>query len=159
MAAITVWVALWWFTEPVDLAVTALLPFVLMPLFGLLTPAEVASHYMDPIIFLFLGGFMLAFAMEKWELHTRLALAVLSRTGPSPSRVLAGVMVTSFFLSMWVSNTATTLMLLPGILAVVHHFREEGATSGRSAGSDRPVIGFGLFLHHGWYDDPGGNAS
>ncbi len=119
MAAITAWVAIWWFTEPVDLAVTSFLPFILMPLLDIASPGETAAQYMDPIIFLFLGGFILAFAMEKWELHTRLALGILSKTGAEPSRILAGVMIAAFFLSMWVSNTATVLM--HGPCCSVHH--------------------------------------
>lgn len=125
MAAIVAWVATWWFTEVVDLAVTSLLPFVLMPVLGIADPASTASQYMDPIIFLFIGGFIMAFAMEQWQLHTRLALGILSRTGPSPARILAGIMVTAFLLSMWVSNTATTLLLIPAVLAVITHIRGE----------------------------------
>lgn len=125
MAAITAWVAIWWFTEPVDLAVTSFLPFVLMPILGIATPGETAAQYMDPIIFLFLGGFILAFAMEKWHLHTRLALGILKRTGAAPSRILAGVMAAAFFLSMWVSNTATVLMLVPAVLSIISHVRGE----------------------------------
>lgn len=125
MAAITAWVAIWWFTEPVDLAVTSFLPFVLMPVLGIASPGDTAAQYMDPIIFLFLGGFILAFAMEKWQLHTRLALGILKHTGAAPSRILAGVMAAAFFLSMWVSNTATVLMLVPAVLSIIDHVRGE----------------------------------
>lgn len=131
MAAITVWVAIWWFTEPVDLAVTSFLPFVLMPVLGIASPGDTAAQYMDPIIFLFLGGFILAFAMEKWQLHTRLALGILSRTGSAPTRILVGVMVAAFFLSMWVSNTATVLMLVPAVLSIIDHLRGDQASDGR----------------------------
>ncbi|MEZ5032423.1 MAG: DASS family sodium-coupled anion symporter [Saprospiraceae bacterium] len=131
MAAITVWVAIWWFTEPVDLAVTSFLPFVLMPVLGIASPGDTAAQYMDPIIFLFLGGFILAFAMEKWQLHTRLALGILSRTGSAPTRILVGVMVAAFFLSMWVSNTATVLMLVPAVLSIIEHLRGDQASDGR----------------------------
>ncbi|MCF8237010.1 MAG: DASS family sodium-coupled anion symporter [Saprospiraceae bacterium] len=130
MAAITAWVAIWWFTEPVDLAVTSFLPFILMPLLGIASPGDTAAQYMDPIIFLFLGGFILAFAMEKWDLHTRLALGILSKTGAEPSRILAGVMVAAFFLSMWVSNTATVLMLVPAVLSIIAHVRGEDVSDG-----------------------------
>ena len=131
MAAITVWVAIWWFTEPVNLAVTSFLPFVLMPVLGIASPGDTAAQYMDPIIFLFLGGFILAFAMEKWQLHTRLALGILSRTGSAPTRILVGVMVAAFFLSMWVSNTATVLMLVPAVLSIIDHLRGDQASDGR----------------------------
>lgn len=131
MAAVVAWVALWWFTEPVDLAVTSLLPFLLIPLLGIGTPAETASQYMDPIIFLFLGGFMLAFAMERWHLHTRLALGILRFTGSAPDRILAGVMAAAFLLSMWVSNTATVLLLLPAVSAVIGHIQGDEDNRGR----------------------------
>lgn len=131
MAAITAWVAIWWFTEPVDLAVTSFLPFVLMPVLGISSPEETAAQYMDPIIFLFLGGFILAFAMEKWQLHTRLALGILSRTGSAPTRILVGVMVAAFFLSMWVSNTATVLMLVPAVLSIIDHLQGDQSSDGR----------------------------
>lgn len=119
MAAVIAWVALWWLTEPVDLAVTSLLPFLLLPLLGIAEPGTVAGQYMDPIIFLYLGGFMLAFAMERWDLHRRVALGILSRTGSAPGRILAGVMTATFLISMWVSNTATALMLIPAVTAVI----------------------------------------
>jgi len=131
MAALVIWVAIWWVAEPVDLAVTSLLPFLLMPLLGISSPAETASQYMDPIIFLFLGGFILAFAMEHWALHTRLALGILRFTGSSPGRILAGVMAAAFFLSMWVSNTATVLLLLPAVLAVIGQVRGDQDSEGR----------------------------
>lgn len=131
MAGIVSWVAIWWFTEAVDLAVTSLLPFLLLPITGILGPVEAAALYMDPIIFLFLGGFMLAFAMERWGLHTRLAFAILQRTGSSPPRVLAGIMASTFLLSMWVSNTATVLLLIPAVLAVIRHIRDDQGTDGR----------------------------
>ncbi len=122
MAAITAWVAIWWFTEPVDLAVTSF-ALCIDAHIGDCYPGETAAQYMDPIIFLFLGGFILAFAMEKWQLHTRLALGILKRTGAAPSRILAGVMAAAFFLSMWVSNTATVLMLVPAVLSIIAHVR------------------------------------
>lgn len=131
MAAIIAWVGLWWFLEPVDLAVTSLLPFVLIPLLGISTPAYTAAQYMDPIIFLFIGGFIMAFAMERWQVHTRLALGILRYTGSSPSRILAGVMAATFFLSMWVSNTATVLLLIPAVMAVIGHIRGDHDTGGR----------------------------
>lgn len=140
MAAILAWVAIWWFTEPVDLAVTALLPFLLMPVMGIAGPGETASQYMDPIIFLFIGGFVLALSMEKWHLHTRFALGILSRTGAAPHRILLGVMLAAFGLSMWVSNTATVLMLLPAVMAVMGH-----VSSSEEAGIRQP-LGIALML-------------
>lgn len=129
MAAVAVWMAFWWLTEAVHLAVTALLPIVLLPIFGIADSKTTAFQYMDPIIFLFIGGFMIAFAIERWNLHKRIALKILMLVGTSPSRILFGVMLTSFLISMWISNTATVMMLLSAVLAVVvqieQHFKEE----------------------------------
>lgn len=129
MAAVTVWMAVWWFTEVVHLAVTALLPMVLMPLLGIADSKVIASQYMDPIIFLFIGGFIIAFAIERWHLHQRIALKILMKVGTSPSRILLGIMLTAFLLSMWISNTATVMMLLSAVLAIIvqieHHFSNE----------------------------------
>lgn len=118
MAGVTVWMALWWLTEAVHLAVTSLLPFVLLPVLQITDTRTVAFQYMDPVIFLFIGGFLLAFALEKHGLHHRIALGILSKVGRSSSAVLSGVMLTAWFLSMWISNTATVMMLLAAVLAV-----------------------------------------
>lgn len=121
MIFITCWMAVWWIGEAVDIAVTALLPFVLMPLFNILKAEEVAVQYMDQTIFLFLGGFFLAYAMEKWDLHLRIAYRIILMTGNSPAKVLAGIMLTAFIISMWISNTATVLMLVAAVAAIVNH--------------------------------------
>jgi solute carrier family 13 (sodium-dependent dicarboxylate transporter), member 2/3/5 len=120
MAAITVWMAIWWFTEAVHLAVTALLPFVMIPLMGIADPKLVAFQYMDQIIFLFIGGFLLSFAVERWGLHERLALRILQKVGTKSENILLGVMLTSFLISMWISNTATVMMLLSAVLAIIY---------------------------------------
>lgn len=118
MAGITVWVAWWWMTEVVNLAVTSMLPFVLMPLLGVLDAKSTAFQYFDQIIFLFVGGFIISYAIEKWNLHQRLSLGILGRVGGNPSTILAGVMGTTFFVSMWMSNTATVMMFVSAVLAV-----------------------------------------
>lgn len=127
MAGIALWMAWWWLSEAVPLAVTALLPLVLFPVFGVLPAKDisdeiesVAGKYMDSIIFLFVGGFILAFAIERWNLHKRIALRILMAVGTRPSRILFGVMLTTYILSMWISNTATVLMLLSAVLAVLY---------------------------------------
>ena len=119
MAAVTLWIAIWWLTEATHVSVTALLPFLLIPLLGIADTKLVAAQYMDQTIFLFIGGFLLAFAIERWNLHQRIALSILSKLGRSPSTMLAGVMMTTFFISMWVSNTATTMMMISAVLAVI----------------------------------------
>lgn len=129
MAGITIWMAIWWLTEVVHLAVTALLPMLLIPLMGIADSKVTAAQYMDPIIFLFIGGFIIAFAIERWRLHERIALKILMWVGTKPSRILLGVMLTSYLISMWISNTATVMMLISAVLALIiqieKHFKEE----------------------------------
>lgn len=118
--AVTLWVATWWITEAIPIPVTSLLPVVLLPLTGALEGDLVVSAYGNDIIFLFIGGFTLAIAMEKWNLHQRIALSIVSAIGTSPKRIVLGFMVATAFLSMWVSNTAATMMMIPVGLAVVY---------------------------------------
>ena len=119
MAGIAIWMSIWWITEAVNLAITALLPVLLMPILRI-TPLEtIAPQYSDSIIFLFIGGFMMAFAIEKWGLHKRIALKVLSAVGSNPQKILFGVMLSSFLISNWISNTATTIMLLSAVLSLI----------------------------------------
>lgn len=129
MAAVAAWMAIWWLTEAVHLAVTALLPIILLPLLGIADSKTTAYQYMDPIIFLFIGGFIIAFAIERWQLHQRIALKILMHVGTSPSRILFGIMLTSYLISMWISNTATVMMLISAVLAIIvqieKHFKEE----------------------------------
>jgi sodium-dependent dicarboxylate transporter 2/3/5 len=124
MISVTIWVAWWWLTEVVPIAVTSLLPLVLLPLLGLAPAKDVARQYMDNIIFLFIGGFILAFALEKWNLHKRIAYIILSRVGTRPSRILLGVMATAYLLSMWISNTATVMMLIAAVMALISEMDE-----------------------------------
>ncbi len=112
-AAIALWMVIWWLTEAVPLAVTAILPVVTFPLLKIMTGREVAGLYFNNVIFLFLGGFMVALAMERWQLHRRLALTIIAGLGSSPRRLLLGFMVATAFLSMWISDTATTMMMVP----------------------------------------------
>lgn len=107
------WMAYWWVTEAVPIPATALLPLVALPLLGVLSMAQASAPYANPVIYLFLGGFVLAAAFEKSGLHRRLALALVARAGNRPDRIIAGFMAAAGFISMWVSNTATVLMLLP----------------------------------------------
>lgn len=116
----------WWVTEAIPVAATALLPLVLLPLSGAAKPVEAAAAYADPIIFLFIGGFMIAAAVERWGLHRRIALFVLGRTGGSPGAVVGGFMVATLVLSMWISNTATAMMMMPIALAVARAAAPEG---------------------------------
>ena len=113
VAAVGALMAVWWMTEALPLSATALLPIVLLPALAGIAVGDATAPYASSVVFLFLGGFLIAIAMEKWNLHTRIALMTLSRVGVSPSRIVLGLMLATGFLSMWVSNTATTLMMLP----------------------------------------------
>ncbi len=119
MAAVAVLMAVWWLTEAVPMAITALMPVVLFPLLGILDSKQTSMQYMDPIIFLFIGGFILAYGIEKWMLHERIALGILAGMGSKPSNILFGVMLTTFIISMWISNTATVMMLFASVMAII----------------------------------------
>lgn len=116
--------AVFWITEMVPLAVTSLIPVALFPLFGIMDGRAVAATYFNDVIFLFMGGFLVSLAMEKWELHRRIAYNILCFTGTSPARILLGFMLASFFLSMWISNTATAMMMLPIAMAIIRQLNE-----------------------------------
>jgi sodium-dependent dicarboxylate transporter 2/3/5 len=113
VAGLAAWMALWWLTEAVPLEATSLLPLLVLPLVGGGSFGKVAGAYADPIIFLFLGGFLIAAALERWELHRRFAFATLKAVGARPRRVILAFLVMTAFLSMWISNTATAVMMLP----------------------------------------------
>lgn len=110
---VTAIMAAYWATEALPLPATALLPLVLFPVLGVQTAKVVASGYLKDASMLFLGGFVVAAAVEKQELHRRIALGVLARVGTQPRRILAGFMACCWFLSMWISNTATAVMMIP----------------------------------------------
>ena len=119
VAAAGVWMGIWWMTEALPLAATALLPILLFPLLGAGTPVQAAVPYADPIVFLFLGGFMLALAMQRWGLHRRIALTIMRGMSDRPAGLVLGTMAATAFISMWVNNTATVLMMLPIGLSVI----------------------------------------
>ncbi len=121
------WMAIWWMTEAVPLAATALLPVALFPLLGIMSGKEVAPLYFNHIIFLFVGGFMVALAMQRWNLHRRIALRLLLVFGGCPRCILTGFMLATAFLSMWISNTATTMMMVPIAMAIVVKMEEQHA--------------------------------
>jgi sodium-dependent dicarboxylate transporter 2/3/5 len=112
-AAVAALMAVWWFTDAVPVAMTGTLPFLLLPLLGVAKPGEVAGDYMQPVLFLVLGGAMLGRALEKWGLHRRVAIAVVTHAGRDPGRLLFALMAATAFVSMWVNNSATTVMMLP----------------------------------------------
>lgn len=130
MAAVAMLMAFWWIGEVFPLAVTSLLPLALYPLLGILPSKEIAPNYANHLVFLFMGGFMIALAMEKWSFHKRIALVIIRFIGTSPSQVILGFMIATAFLSMWISNTATTMMMLPVAMAVVKQIAAQASIQG-----------------------------
>jgi len=127
LTAIVALMAIWWVGEAVPIPVTALIPLVLFPLLGIMSAKEIAPNYSNHLVFLFFGGFSIAIAMEKWGLHKRIALNIILAIGGNPERTILGFMLATGFLSMWISNTATVLMMLPVAIAVIKELAE-GAT-------------------------------
>jgi sodium-dependent dicarboxylate transporter 2/3/5 len=126
--ASTTWVAIWWITEALPIAVTALLPIVLFPLTGGVGLSETTASYGHKYIFLFIGGFILAIAIEKWNLHRRIALTIIKLVGTNVVNIILGFMIATAFLSMWISNTATAVMILPVGMAIVTQLKDNSAT-------------------------------
>ena len=118
-AAVALWMAVWWATEAIPVAATAFLPIIVFDPVGITALRDAAAPYASPIIYLFLGGFMLAVAVERWNLHRRISLAILDRTGTDGRRLVGGFMLVCAMLSMWMTNTSTTMMLLPIVLSVI----------------------------------------
>jgi sodium-dependent dicarboxylate transporter 2/3/5 len=174
VAAIGVLMATWWMSEALPLSATALIPIVAFPAFGVRTVSEATAPYANEIVFLFMGGFLIAIAMQKWNLHRRIALLTLRAVGTHPRRIVLGMMIATAFLSMWVSNTATTLMMLPIALSVLSlvvertgsrsaEVQQEGeaiqeGTTISEAVDDRSVriFGVGLVLSIAWAASIGG---
>lgn len=152
-AGIACWMALWWLTGVVSLAATALLPLVLFPAFNIMDGQAVAANYINDTIFLFLGGFLVAIAMQYWDLHRRIALRLLLLFGVSPRRLMLGFMAATFFLSMWISNTATTMMMVPIVLSILQNIRQE---ADKSAVND---FGTGILLSIAYSASIGGTAT
>ena len=117
--AVTTLMAVWWFTEAIPIAVTAMIPIVLYPLLEVATPVNTMRHYASGTIFLFLGGFLIAAAIHRWHLDRRIALATISIFGTKPKQIIFGLMISTAFLSAWVSNSATAAMMVPIAIAVM----------------------------------------
>lgn len=128
-SAVAALMAIWWISEAIPIAATALVPIVMLPLLGVSGIESTLQPYAHPLIFLFMGGFVIAIAMEKWDLHRRIALNIVSFVGTRPNSIIMGFILASAFLSMWVSNTATALMMLPIALSVLKLVDSEGETA------------------------------
>lgn len=140
--AVTVLMAAWWMTVAIPIPATSILPMVLFPVLGILPSGPTAANYANNIIFLFMGGFILALGVQRWGLHRRIALHVVRGIGTDPARMVLGFMLACAFLSMWVSNTATTLMMLPIAIAVIASMRQ--LAGGRSMGGFAPALLLGM---------------
>lgn len=126
--AATAWIAIWWITEAIPIAVTALLPIILFPLTGALDLAQTTASFGHKYVFLYVGGFIIAIAIEKWNLHKRIALTIIYAIGTNVTKIILGFMLATAFMSMWISNTATTVMMLPIGLAIIAQLRDNPAT-------------------------------
>ena len=153
--ACAIWIAVWWITEATDIAVTALLPIILFPLSGGLTLKETTASYGHKYIFLFIGGFVLSLAIEKWSLHKRIALNIIKIVGTNVSQIILGFMIATAFLSMWISNTATAVMILPVGLAIVNQLKDNPKTSE----NENLIFGKALMLAIAYSASIGGMAT
>jgi len=122
--ASTFWIAIWWVTEAIPIAATSLMPIILFPLSGGLSLSETTSSFGHRFIFLYIGGFILALAIEKWNLKKRIALNIISLIGANVQKVILGFMLATAFLSMWISNTATAVMMLPIGIAIIKQMKD-----------------------------------
>ena len=133
-AGVALLMAIWWITEALPIPATALVPVVLFPLLGIQSMSEATAPYANPLIFLFLGGFLIAIAMQRWDLHRRIALHIIAQVGSSPRALVGGFMAASAVLSMWISNTATAMMMLPiGVSIVALARSDDGASQPQTA--------------------------
>lgn len=143
--ASTIWIATWWITEAIPIPATSLLPIILFPLTNGLDVGATTSAYGNDTIFLFMGGFMIALTMEKWNLHKRIALSIISVIGTNTERIILGFMVATGFLSMWISNTATAMMMVPIGLAIIYQV-SEALKDDDSIDTSKENFGFGKAL-------------
>ncbi len=154
-AALGVWMAIWWATEAVPLFATALLPLIFLPLLGISHLNAAAAPFANPVVFLLFGGFLIALTMERWNLHRRIAFHIILRVGNRPLNLIGGVMLATAALSMWISNTATTVMMLPiatSLIAVV-------LPSGKNAGRDETNFATAMMLGVAYAASIGGMAT
>jgi len=156
----TLWISAWWISEAIPIPATSLLPIVLFPITGALSIADTTASYGHRMVFLYMGGFMIALAMEKWNLHKRIALTIIKMVGTNISNIILGFMLSTALLSMWISNTATTLMMLPIALAVARQFGEFfNRDLGPSGKKEERKFGLSLMLGIAYAASIGGVAT
>ena len=153
--AATVWIAVWWITEAIPISVTALLPLILFPLGGGLDLASTAASFGHKYIFLYMGGFIIAIAIEKWNLHRRIALNIINIIGSDVTMIILGFMVATAFLSMWISNTATSVMMLPIGVAIIKQLQDNPDT----VENENKIFGKALMLAIAYSASIGGMAT
>lgn len=153
--ASTLWIAVWWILEVIPIAVTALLPIVLFPLTGALSLNETTASFGHRYIFLYIGGFVLAIAIERWGLHRRIALNIINLIGTNVKRIILGFMIATAFLSMWISNTATSVMMLPIGMAIISQLRDNPDT----VADENTLFGKALMLAIAYSASIGGVAT
>lgn len=157
--ASTVWIATWWITEAIPIPATSLLPLILFPLTGGLDGGMTASSYGDNTIFLFMGGFLIALAMQKWNLHKRMALFIIASVGTSTEQIVLGFMVATGTLSMWISNTATAMMMVPIGMAVIYQASEQLKKKGEAVDHENFNFGKAVMLGVAYSASIGGLAT
>lgn len=157
--ALAAWMITWWVTEAAPIPVTALIPLVAFPLLGIMSIKEASAQYANPIIFLFMGGFMIALALEKHRLHERIALNLIKITGTSGNGIIMGFMISTAFLSMWISNTATAMMMLPIALSVIRLLSSTGEMKPELLPKQERNFALGLLLMVGYAATLGGLAT
>ena len=155
MLLITLWMAMWWVTEAVPISVTALLPIVLFPLTGSMELSNTTASYGNKYIFLFMGGFLLATAIQKWGLHKRIALNIIKIIGTNINKIILGFMIATAFLSMWISNTATVVMLMPMGVSIISLLEDNPETTK----NENKIFGKALMLSIAYSASIGGIAT
>src|SRR6056297_1506322 len=142
--ASTLWIAVWWVTEAIPIPATSLLPIVLFPITGVVSATGATAPYADPVVFLLLGGFLLALGIERWGLHSRIALTIVSLVGVQSDRLLLGFMLATAFLSMWISNSATAMLMVPigtAVIVALGTIDEQEHPLAENQGEDELVAG------------------
>ncbi len=157
--AVAAWMITWWVAEAVPIPVTSFLPLITFPLLGIMSMREAAAPYANPIIFLFLGGFMIALALEKHRLHIRIALNLIRVTGTSGNGIILGFMIATGFISMWISNTATAMMMLPIAISVINLLKTNGEAMPHDLPKRERNFAMGLLLMVGYSATLGGLAT
>jgi solute carrier family 13 (sodium-dependent dicarboxylate transporter), member 2/3/5 len=153
------WMIIWWVTEAAPIPITALLPLILFPFLGVMKMSEAAAPYANPIIFLFMGGFMIALGLEKHKLHERIALNLIRITGTSGNGIILGFMIATGIISMWISNTATAMMMLPIAISVINLLKTEKGNTPETETQGERNFAIGLMLVIAYAANIGGVAT